>query len=65
MVALPFQDMDKIQLFNAHSSGIPALRRPSFSRSFISTKRASPLWDIQCAFHAAIVLSGPGDGSAR
>jgi hypothetical protein len=30
------------RIATAHSSGIPALRRPSFIRSFISTKRVSP-----------------------
>jgi hypothetical protein len=49
----------------AHPSGIPALRRPSYVRSFISTKRGSSPQVIWYAFHAAIVLSGPVEGSAR
>ncbi len=52
-----------------HSSASPAWRRPSYVRSFISTMRGSPpclgTRDIWCAFHAAIVLSGPVEGSAR
>jgi hypothetical protein len=48
----------------AHSS-IPALRKPSKTRQFISVKRGSPRMDVWCAFHAAIVLSGPVEGSAR
>ena len=46
-----------------HCSGIPALRRPSYTRSF--TPAGSQCWDSRCAFHAAIVLSGPKEGSAR
>jgi hypothetical protein len=49
----------------AHSSGIPALRRPSYNRSFISPKPGSRLWDIWCAFHAAIVLNGAVRRRAR
>ena len=51
---------------SAHSSGIPALRRPSYDRSFISRKRGSrALGRIWYAFHAAIVLNGAVEGSAR
>jgi hypothetical protein len=49
----------------AHSSGIPALRRPSDDRSIISTKRGSPPSDIWDVFHAAIVLNGAVEGGAR
>ncbi len=71
--ALPFveaEDLRRIEAAspeprNAHPSGIPALRRPSYIRSCASTKRGSPPRDIWCAFHAAIVLSGPVEGSAR
>ena len=47
----------------AHSSGIPALRRPSSTRSL--TPAGSQCWNSTRAFHAAIVLSGPVEGSAR
>jgi hypothetical protein len=49
----------------AHSSGIPALRRPSDDRSIISTKRGSPPSDIWDVFHAAMVLNGAVEGGAR
>ncbi len=55
------------QIATAHSSGIPALRRPSYDRSLISTKRGSaPCFaarDIRCAFHAAIVLNDAVEGA--
>jgi hypothetical protein len=56
-------DIDGLR--RAHCSGIPALRRPSYVRSLISTQRGSLPWDIWSAFHAAIVLTGPVEGSAR
>jgi hypothetical protein len=55
------------QIATAHSSGIPALRRPSYDRSLISTKRGSaPCFaarDIRCAFHTAIVLNDAVEGA--
>src|SRR5271154_3362695 len=48
-----------------HSSGIPALRRPSYARSFASTRGGSPPCADQYAFQAAIVLRDPVEGSAR
>jgi hypothetical protein len=49
----------------AHCSGIPALRRPSYVRSFASTRDGSPPCAELYAFHAAIVVSRPVEGSAR
>jgi hypothetical protein len=54
--------------FDDHSAGIPALRRPSRSRSRVSRARGSLLGLLKralYAFHAAIVLSRALEGSAR
>jgi hypothetical protein len=64
---LPRIEAALAQIATAHSSGIPALRRPSYDRSLISTKRGSPpclgTRVIKCAFHAAIVLNGAVEGA--
>ena len=46
-----------------HSSGISALRRPSYIRS--ATSAGTQCCDSRNALHAAIVFSGPMAGSAR